>query len=144
MTERFAITNLLLLLVLASILLVSGGLQCAFNCLPQTDHHHTTATRVDDCHYVAHQPDPEYSCANKACHQGNPQRHDINGPQLFSLNSLPLPFSSPSRQQLPQLRAGTALKLPPAQQPILLAGSIPDVLVPSQQLISIRTTVLLN
>ena len=144
MTERFTITNLLLLLVLASILLVSGGLQCASDCLTQTDHHHTTATRVDDCHSVTYQPAPEYTCANKACHQGNPQQHDINGPQLFSLNSLPLPFTAPSKQQLPLLRVGTALQSPPTQQPILLAGNIPDILSPSQQLISIRTTVLLN
>lgn len=144
MTDRFPITNLLLLLLLAGFLLVSGSLQCAFDCLTQADHGHSAAVRVDDCHITPQQPDPISICANKACHQGSPQHHNLGAPQLFSLTSLAQPLSGPSRVQLPLLRTGTPLLLALTRQPALLANYSPDLTVPSQQVLSLRTTVLLN
>ena len=144
MTERLPITNLLLLLILATFLLISGSLQSAFDCLTQVNHPRSAAVRVDDCHSTEQLPAPVTSCANKACHQGSPQHHDLDGPQLFSLNSLTQPISSSSRLQMPVLRAGSPLPITPTPQPILLAGNTQISLVPSQQQRSIRTTVLLN
>lgn len=144
LSERTPITTLLLLLLLASFLLVSGGLQCAFDCLAQADHRHSAAVRVDDCHLKVPQADPASSCANKACHQGSPQRQNLDGPQLFSLNKLQYPFSGTSRLQMPVFRAGAPLPSTPAQHPILLAVQKTDFFKPSQQLRTLRTTVLLN
>ena len=144
MTERLPITNLLLLLMLTGFLFVSGSLQCAFECLTQADRSHNVAMRIVGCHVASLQPDPVLTCANKACHQGSPQHQDLGGPQLFSLNKLAHPLSSSSRQQMPLLSAGRPLPLAPAQQPVLLADNNADFTGPSQQLRSIRTTVLLN
>ena len=144
MTDRTHITNLLLLLLLTSVMLVSGGLQCAFDCLTQADHRHSAAVRVDECHLVVQQPDQEISCANKACHQSNPQHQELGGPQLFSLNKLQHPLSGTSRLQMPLFRAGTQALQTPAPQPVLLLVQNNEFFKPSQQLRCLRTTVLLN
>lgn len=144
MTERTHITNLLLLLLLTSVMLASGGLQCAFDCLTQADHRHSAAVRVDECHLVVQPPDREISCANKACHQSSPQQLELGGPQLFSLNKLHHPLSGASRLQMPLFRAGTQALQPVAPQPVLLAELSNEFFKPSQQIRSLRTTVLLN
>jgi hypothetical protein len=141
-TERLPITNLLLLLTLTGFLLISGSLQCAFDCLTQAGNGRSVAARVNDCHLAIHQPDPVSPSTNKACHQGTQQQQDLGGPQLFSLNQLQHPLSSGSRQQMPVFRAGASLPLLSARQPRLLAGQNNDSFGPSQQLRSLRATVL--
>ena len=143
MTERLPTTNLLLLLLLTGFLLVTGSLQCAFACLTQADSGYRSTKQVSSCHLIENQPAPALNCPNKACHKVSPQHQDLGGPQLFSLNKLQHPLSSTSRLQMPLLRVGTPLTLP-APQPILLAVQSNDLSELSQQLRSLRSTVLLN
>ena len=144
LSERLPITNLLLLLLLGGFLLVSGSLQCAVDCLTQAGYDRSAAVRVGGCHLVALQPDMISSGTNKACHQGSPQHQDLAGPQLFSLSKLLHPLSSTARQQLPLFRVGAQEPATPVQPPLLLAANNLDLSGPSQQLRSLRTTVMLN
>lgn len=144
MTNYLSGKNLLLVLLLTGFLLVSDSLQCAFNCLTQAEHGATLTTTVRDCHLSIHQPDPVQTCVNKACHQRTPQHQDLGGPQLFSLLSLQHPLSGSSRLQLPLFRAAVPLRQAAATPQIFLATQSNDLSAPSQQLRSLRTTVLLN
>jgi len=148
MNERTQITNLLLLSVLFGILLISGSLQCAFDCLTRADGFYTgpsfsASQRIDGCHMSIDHTAPTVSCLNKACHQRTPYQRDLDGPEMFQLVSQAQPISGPGRQPNPSFRAGSAISLSPAQQQHQSCSvtRAPEIL--RQNLISIRTTVLL-
>jgi hypothetical protein len=141
--EHTNITNLLLLSVLAGILLVGGGLQCAFDCLTQADNRQSVSARVDTCHLYQNQPNLAASCPDKACHQSSPHHRNLDSPEIYRLQNIAQPLYSSPRQPEPQFRAGTAFVLPPTdlQQGLLLHASLSDI--PFHTLFSIRTTVIL-
>lgn len=149
MSERTNITNFLLLSILAAIILVTGSLQCAFDCLAGVDSVRSTfaldaqANRVDGCHPTFEHATVADSCLNKACHQRLPHHRNLGGPEIYRLESLAQPLYSNSRQPAPQYRAGSAISLSlNMQRPELrLPTSVSDT--PPQTLASIRTTVLL-
>ena len=149
MSERTPFTNLLLLTVLTTILLVSGSLQCAFDCLTRTDSLQAPLTlqaesdRCDNCHPAYEHAEPSLSCLNKACHQRLPHHRDLDGPVIYQLGNLAQPLYSSSRQPVPQFRAGSAIVIPQAaSQPGAQLNATSSNHLP-QTLFSIRSTVLL-
>lgn len=149
MTERTQLTNFLLLSILASILLLSGSLQCAFDCLtrndgPLTGHAlHSVGSRVDICHLSIDQHPPSVACLNKACHQRLPYQRNLGSPEIFRLVDLAQPLHTNWRQATPLFRPGSTLEFSPylrqeqQRHPKIVADTL------SQALSSIRTTVLL-
>lgn len=148
LTERTPITNFLLLSVLTGILLVSGSLQCAFDCLTQADGRysgqgiHEYSSRVDTCHLSLNHVEPTVSCLNKACHQRLPNLRDLGGPEIFSLKKLPQPIYSNTRQPAPLFRAGSAIIIAHCNQKSLLSSQNTLSNNLSQTLSGIRSTVL--
>jgi len=148
LTERTQLTNFLLLSVLIGILLLSGSLQCAFDCLtrndgPVTAHAWQSAgSRVDICHLSVDQHQPSVTCLNKACHQRVPYQRNLGGPEIFHLVSLDQPLQTSWRQPAPLFRAGSTFgissRIQPEQQ--RQPATVADTL--TQTLSSIRTTVL--
>ncbi len=144
MHDRTTITNLLMLTILAGILLISGSLQCAFDCLTLDNHSHAAALRVDGCHMELQQPEQFDQCPNKACHEWSPSSRNLGRPHIYSLHSTSQPLSSVSRQLEPDFRAGEPLHLEPLEPPRYLALSTLEGRPPTEQIRSLRTTVLLN
>ena len=144
MLERPPITNLLLLSVLTGILLVSGSLQCAFDCLTRLDNSDHPAVRVNVCHYVSCQPVASISCPSKTCHRGSPYEHHLGDPEYHNqqLQNQPLVCSSPANP--PTAKTGGAFARCFQEQRQLLAFRTDFLLPPLQSLNEIRTTVLLN
>jgi len=138
-----------MLSVLFGILLVSGSLQCAFDCLPKVDSLQapltllTESERCDNCHPAFEHAEPLLSCLNKACHQRLPLHRNLDGPEIYRLVKLSQPLFSSSRQPIPQFRAGSAIVLPPVVSPpgSQLSATSSDRL--PQTLFSLRSTVLL-
>lgn len=149
MSERTNITNLLLLSVLAGILLVSGSLQCAFDCLTQVDSLQTTSplhsqsNRIDSCHPSIDHGVPTISCLNKACHQRLPHHRNLDGPEIYRLENLAQPLYSSTRQPTPLYRAGNAIIIPPRTLPSQSRPQTTTSNITPQSLSSIRTTVIL-
>ncbi len=149
LSERTNFTNYLLLLVITGVLFVSGGLQCALDCLTSDDSLHPAVSlqaqsdRCDNCHPVFEHTEPSLSCLNKACHQRLPYQRNLGGPQIYRLEKLAQPLFSNSRQPTPQYRAGSAIvSLPRPLQPKIQRQATSSEIVP-QTLFSIRTTVIL-
>ncbi|WP_303720288.1 hypothetical protein [Malonomonas rubra] len=117
MSERTNITNFLLLSILTAILLVSGSLQCAFDCLTRVDVLQPVASfnvqkdRVNTCHPSLNHSSSTVNCLNKACHQRLPHHRNLGGPEFYRLAKLPQPLYNGSRQPEPQYRAGSAIEL---------------------------------
>lgn len=138
-----------MLSVLIGILLISGGLQCAFDCLTSVDSLQSSFTlqtqsdRCDDCHPAIEHTAPTISCLNKACHQRLPQQRNFAVPEIFQLEKQGYPLYSSYRQPTPQYRAGSAIVIPPAK--LLVGAHLPTTSSQnlSQTLFSIRSTVLL-
>lgn len=144
MTERTNITTLVLLSVLTAILLVSGGLQCAFDCLTLGDDRSTTAIRVDSCHPDIVQVETVDNCLNKACHMISSGHRDLSGPEIHRSYSMPQPLLGSSRQTTPQFRAGSPLILPQIDlQPQFAFQATTSEALPLT-LAVIRSTILLN
>ncbi len=144
MTNRSTLINMLLLAVLTGIILVSGSIQCAVECLTRNDQYQGSAIRVDDCHYVISQTSETEQCLNKACHRSGPAHGSLDGPEVSSLQKLAQPLASASSQLTPEFRAGSAIEQPRPEQDPRLALVSSDTQPPSQQQRSLRTTVLLN
>ncbi len=144
MTERTNITNLLLLSVLTAILLVSGSLQCAFDCLTLGDDQPATAISVNSCHLDIAKVESVDSCLNKACHMISTSPRDLGSPEIHSAYKMPQPLLGNSRQVTPQFRAGSPLILPQIDlQPQLAFQATTSEALP-QTLSVIRSTILLN
>ncbi len=144
-TDRSSITNLCLLMVLAGILMLSGGLQCAFNCLTSNENLYTpTVTkRVDECHNSVSQSAQDTSCPNKACHQGSPHHRNLGDPEFSSLHNLNQPIINNYREPTPQYRVGTAFVTAFASyQPSTILYSSIEIGT-SKNLQSIRSTILI-
>ncbi|SHJ98551.1 hypothetical protein SAMN02745165_03693 [Malonomonas rubra DSM 5091] len=148
MNERTQMTNILMLSVLFGILLISGSLQCAFDCLTRNDGLHTGPSlsfseRIDSCHLSINHTAPTVSCLNKACHQRMPYQRDLGSPEMSQLVSQAQPISGTSRQPSPSFRAGSAIIVTIAEQhpQLRMLSTAPES--QRQNLTSIRTTVLL-
>lgn len=144
MSERSSITNLLLLTVLTGILLVSGSLQCACDCLTRLDNNYRPAVRVTDCHFVFRQPTPIVSCPNEACHQGDSHQRSLGGPEYHNLLLQDHSLASSSHSVNPEYKAGDPFELPFIGRQPQLANNSGLSQAPFQSLREIRTTVLLN
>ena len=149
MTERTQLTNFLLLSILAGILLLSGSLQCAFDCLTRNDgpisNHalHSVGLRVDICHLSVDQHPAATACLNKACHQRLPYQRNLGGPEIFRLVNLAQPLHNTWRQPAPLFRAGSTFEISPHPQQNQQRQPQAADYVLTQTLSSIRTTVLI-
>jgi hypothetical protein len=148
LSERTNLTDILLLTVLAGILLVSGSLQCAFDCLTRVDGMPSaalfvTTDRVNSCHTSIESTAPEIICLNKACHQRLPLQRDLGGPAIYRLEKLAQPLFSSSRQLAPLFRASDEFTYPPPGQETSADQSLASKTPVPTTHFSIRTTVLL-
>jgi len=142
--ERSSITNLLLLTILAGILLVSGSLQCAFDCLTNLDNGYRPVVRVDNCHLVYNEPTQIASCPNNACHQETADLSRFGGPEYHHQQPQDLALASFSHSFAPECKSGEPFESSPLNCQPLLAINSTSSLAPIQSLRELRTTVLLN
>jgi len=142
--ERPHITNLLLLTVLTGILLVSGSLQCAFDCLTHLDNGYRPSVRVDVCHSVNHPKAVIAGCPSKACHQGEPYHSNLGSPEYHNQQLQNHPLASFSPGGTPQAKSGDPFERGYPNLPGLLAFQNDLFLPPFQSQNELRTTVLLN
>lgn len=149
MSDRSALKNFSLLGVLAFLVLSSGILQCAYNCIEEgasrsassaTEIH---ATHVAGCHRTFPEPKQVYSCPNRSCHQSQADNGSLGGQVLANYSSAPEPLLSGSRLPLPDNRINQPLKQRALPQTVLLASWQPPATT-SQTLQSVKTTVMLN
>jgi hypothetical protein len=148
LSDRSALTNLCLLATLVFLVLSSGVLQCAYNCMEADASrraflsHDRHAPRVADCHPTFPEPQQVASCPNRSCHQNQAAGRSLGGPVLSGASSTLGPVLGGSRLSVPDLRSGWPLQQKKRQPPLLASRQPPTTT--SQTLRGVRMTVLLN
>ncbi|PLX88824.1 MAG: hypothetical protein C0618_03335 [Desulfuromonas sp.] len=149
MPDRPIFINISLLGALFFLVLSSGALQCAYTCMEDgglrttrlgSDPH---AAHVAGCHLTFPEPAQVVNCPDRSCHQSQSNHRSLGGPVLTGNTLSTAPLLNPSRLPLPTVRSGQVLvQYSPPDSPLLAAWQPPTT--PSQTLLSVRTTVLLN
>jgi len=149
LSDRSILTNICVLGVLGFLVLSSGVLQCAYNCIEEDASRRTAVTHdvspahVTDCHLIFSEPVQATSCPDRSCHQSQAPNRSLGGPEYSSHVDIPDPLLSGLRLPLPGFRSGQPLHLKSLPAPVLLASWQPPT-TPSQTMLGVRSTVLMN
>jgi len=150
LSDRSALTNLGLLGILIFMVLSSGVLQCAYNCLEEDASKRASSKyevhsnpHVASCHLPLPEPKQVTTCPNRSCHQSQASNRSLAGSVLTNHTNTLAPVLNGSRLPMPDIRICQALKHKTKTEPVLLSSWQPPATT-SQSLIGVKTTVLLN
>lgn len=149
MSDRSILTNICVLGVLGFLVLSSGVLQCAYDCIEEDNSrrivtaHNQHPAHVTNCHLILSEPVQSVNCPDRSCHQSQAPNRSLGGPEYSSHIDSPDPLLGGLRLPLPAFRSGQPLQLKPLPAPILLASWHPPT-TPSQTMLGVRSTVLMN
>ncbi len=132
-----------LIFALTLFFLCCGGLQSVHSHQLPENSSHSPGIRVDRCHPIATQIQPEPCCKLETCHQTTPRERDFGGPGYHTRYNDSYSLIHESRSLAPQLKLGTPF-VHNFSTVLHLSSLKATSQTPRQSLRSLRTTVLLN